>query len=586
MNGFMNIEQALTALGAKRIIWIDDVFSTTQDDLATLLIQGIEITKLCNFEELHHIIELAEYDEASAHFQLSQILLDFDQPKKDAIKDRFFSEEVKLNHMPTHEASSEEVDAVCKVLSIPQDDRWSFEGFENRLKVVCETGDTEISYIVDLNNASGSPRQGLEVLKLLKQFNSKGTAFILTHETNAQGESQLEMALRAELDNEEPAYKEIPICVIAKERLSDQENENAINDALVTAIKRAGLRRSLHEVLRRIETDVTEAFTSAGSMLLEIPPEQLEQYVVERGRTEGVSELHIVERAITATVSQKLRDSFANNTSIQASTVRLRALRSITLDNMTPAIHQHLEQFRKLEIWEPDSLINSSYTPLACGDVFELDIQELSNGVAKKRFLLLGQPCDIAVRSNGTRDLETAFFIPLKVKAAPAESKLKEPLLPFKLDGEQLACDFRSATSVRLEVLDLASFRKDGRVRFDLNQPFPEHMLPGLEAIYNKWSPKLNLIIAPHSKLNQPEQLIHEEPLTISSLDNFKQVRTCKYKRNIVKKANQVVVLDLPFRLTWSLRRCGRVRMPYSASLLRDYTSVMSRQAFEVEYIK
>lgn len=591
MNGLMNIEQALNALGANRVIWIDDVFSNTQEDLANLLLANLDITRSGGFEEFSDIFEALEFDEDQARHDLSQRIHDLTQEQKNDLKKRFFSQEEIVKMMPTKEASSEQIEAVCTALRILQEDRWSFESFESKLRAVCDSNDINISYIVDLNNASGGERQGLDVLKTLKQYNSKGTAFLLTHETNAAGEAELELQLRNYLDEGQASYKEIPLCVIAKERLHVDEDEHAITNALTIAIKRAGLRRSMHEVLKRIEQDVFDAFNLAGSMLLQIPPEQLEEYVVERGRTEGASEFHIVERAITATVAQKLRDSFANNTSIQDSTLRLRALRSIALDKPTIEIHKHLEQFRKYEIWEPDTLINSSFTPLACGDVFEFDQPEVGN-IPKKRYLLLGQPCDIAIRSTGSRELETAILIPLKVKADPqagaaiVEDKLKEPLLPFRLDGSRLSCDFRSAISVRLDILDLATFREDGRVRFDVDQTAPQHLLPGLQTIFTNLSPRLNALLAERINNNSGEAVLPSEQLTISLNDVFKHVRNCKFKKPYTKKENGVVVLDFPSRLTWGLRRCGRVRMPYAGSLLRDYMNVMSRQAFDLEYVK
>lgn len=591
MNGLMNIEQALNALGANRVIWIDDVFSNTQEDLANLLLTNLEIAKSGKFEEFSDIFENLEFDENQARHDLSQRIHDLTQEQKDDLKKRFFAQEEITKRMPTREASSEQIEAVCTALQILEDDRWCFEDFENKLRAVCENGDLNISYIVDLNNASGGERQGLDVLKTLKQYNSKGTAFLLTHETNAAGESELELQLRDFLDEGQTSYKEIPLCVIAKERLHTDEDEHAITNALTIAIKRAGLRRSMHEVLKRIEQDVSDAFNLAGSMLLQIPPEQLEEYVVERGRTEGASELHIVERAITATVAQKLRDSFANNTSIKESTLRLRALRNITLDKTKIEIHKHLEQFRKYEIWEPDTLINSAFTPLACGDVFEFDLPEVGN-IPKKRYLLLGQPCDIAIRSNGSRELETAILIPLKVKTEPqagvtiSEDKLKEPLLPFRLDGSKLSCDFRSAISVRLDVLDLASFREDGKVRFDIDQAAPQHLLPGLQKIFIKRAPMLSALLTDLINKDSNETVLPSEQFTISLNDEFKHVRNCKFKKPYIKRESGIVVFNFPARLTWGLRRCGRVRMPYSGSLLRDYMNVMSRQAFDLEYVK
>jgi hypothetical protein len=43
--------------------------------------------------------------------------------------------------------------------------------------------------------------------------------------------------------------------------------------------------------------------------------------------------------------------------------------------------------------------------------------------------------------------------------------------------------------------------------------------------------------------------------------------------------------INRPKRATWRLRRCGRVRMPYAAALLDLYTSVMSRKAFDLDFM-
>ena len=52
----------------------------------------------------------------------------------------------------------------------------------------------------------------------------------------------------------------------------------------------------------------------------------------ERGYKEGVSELHVVERALTAKISQHLRSFFGVDEAVQRSTWRFRALRKIVLD--------------------------------------------------------------------------------------------------------------------------------------------------------------------------------------------------------------------------------------------------------------
>jgi len=38
--------------------------------------------------------------------------------------------------------------------------------------------------------------------------------------------------------------------------------------------------------------------------------------------------------------------------------------------------------------------------------------------------------------------------------------------------------------------------------------------------------------------------------------------------------------------VTWSLRRVGRIRMPYAAALLRDFLAIQGRDAFDLDFTK
>ncbi|WP_204313540.1 hypothetical protein, partial [Klebsiella michiganensis] len=68
-----------------------------------------------------------------------------------------------------------------------------------------------------------------------------------------------------------------------------------------------GLRRGVHEVLTKAAPQVPRWFEDARGRLLRIPPERLDAHVVERGYEEGVSELHVLERTLTAHMAQKMR---------------------------------------------------------------------------------------------------------------------------------------------------------------------------------------------------------------------------------------------------------------------------------------
>lgn len=595
----MNITNALTALGVSRVIWVDDHFNNSPNQLADMLVNNPDTSKNAVIPELKDLLENVEYDSEATRVEVAQTLADLPTERQDEIREMYFEQEEKDKHFAGKELSTDVVKRACALLNIREADQWTFADASTKLAAVCgdEGGDAAVSYMIDLNESiGGNEKRGLEVLRNLKALNSKGTAFILTHEATINKEAEVENALRDALDAGRPDNTGvlsggIPVCVIAKERLlDDAANDLALENALSVAIKRAGLRRSVHEVLSRVGSEIQGAFDKAAAKLLEIPPEDLDRYVVDRGTKEGLSELHVVERALTAQISQALRELFAKDAMVQASTARLRLLRNVQLASPVSPVHPNLEHFRKIEVWESDDLINGGYAPVSCGDVFELDLSELAKGITAKKFLVLGQPCDVAMRSDGKRYQNTAFFVPLKVKTVDKKDP-KEPLLPFKVDGVQWACDFRNTTNVNLSILDLASFRTDGRVRVDLGQSSSPQLLAGQQHVFlARTQPSTQVIdfeiakasgaagaIEPASHTRDPHRL------TFATEDAFKYIHSGIFKAGSTIQVGDIATA-LPPRITWSLRRCGRIRMPYAAAMLNSCVSVISREAFDLDF--
>lgn len=581
----MNVGEALQVLGANRVIWIDDHFNKG-DQLAKLLLNNIEAAKNSTDESLVDI--LGRYEYSSDPHELEQYIKDAAPEVLAKLKDEFFAQEAEAQQMATRDLSESDVGKACHLLGVKDTDRWTFKDAYQHLAAVCNAGDESVSYVVDLNETGGSDKEGLQVLRRLGALKSLGTAFILTHEASVATEQKVEDELRGALAGPAGGAKEfdIPVCVIAKQRISDAESEVGIEDALRVAIKRAGLRRSMHEVLGRASKDIQEAFHRAAEMLVSIPPEQLDKFVVERGYNEGVSELHVVERALSAKMADCLRTLFATDETVQKSAARLRALRKVELKADGAHPHEHLDGFRKLEVWESDDLLNGSYTPIACGDVFESDALEVPSNAAVRRFVLLGQPCDIGVRPSGKRQQEIAYFVPLKKKSsssASKEAKLKEAALQFSLDGSQWVCDFREAGPVQLRILDLASLRQDGRVRVDKDQGVPSGLLVGLEVIAAGRQANAKSLVDSTRAAGAVES--YETQLAFRSDNTFKAIHQAKLcdPKTVNQGGSNV---QLPRRVTWGLRRVGRIRMPYASALLRDYLAMSGREAFDLDYTK
>lgn len=580
----MKVGDALRALGSKSVVWIDDKFNSTSDQFAGLLMRNREIAAQLGFLELKDTFALAAIDEDRANAQMVDILSGLDSDRVSEIRKAFFEQEVVAAHFPTNELSDDAVTQICETLQIPVENRWTFDHAAEEIQKLLEGGDAGRTYIVDLNEAGGSGTRGLEILQQLWTRKSRGTAFILTHHATATTEAQRETELRATLAEDTGNPLGIPICVIAKERLFDFKDPAALNTALLTAIKRAGLRRSLFEVVERVRGTIDQSFQSAAEKLLSIPPEQLEAFVFERGYKEGVSELHVVERIITAQLGQDMRMFFGTDEAALRSIYRLRELRGISLPLTNVDPDENLARFRKAEIWESEELINHSYAPIACGDVFEFDRGEKDTAAVQRRFVVLAQPCDISLRPDGKRAHDIAFLAQLK-KGQSVSGKPKVYPLPFRLDGEQWVCSFHDVTVVRLSVLDLASFRQDGRVRVDEGHCPPPGLLASQQRIYaSRTAPATKALLAAQA-IKGGGLLTDGLQLCLSQESPFKQIFSPTFEpiRN-PKPADDPS--DNKKRVTWRIRRCGRIRHPYIAAMLDEYLDVIGRHAFDVDFME
>jgi len=586
----MQPAEALSVLGSNRVIWIDDQFTRRDDpsSLAKLLAINMDSAIQSDIPKLSEYLSRLDDGDPNAESDLIELLTSMSPEQRSDIKRQFDAPDMQ-GHGGTIDLSDGQVDAVCRQLNIDPNDRWTFDEAHARMSTVHAEGDEHVSYIIDLKNSYHGPedKQGLDLLQHLRTLNSNATAFLLTHEVDAKSEARTERELRASMDEQ---YRNIPFCVVAKERFEGEPIENFVAEGLRVAIKRAGLRRSVHEVLLKAKSQLEQAFDEAMTSLLHITPEQLEDHVVQRAYAEGVSELHVVERALTASISESIRTLFATDLGALKSARRLRSLRNVPLTAIPSSIDDkhELESFRRKELWESRELLNASFSPLACGDVFEFDADEGCDD-PDRMFILLVQPCDVTLRPKGNRDSDTGFLIPLKLRNNDQAKggNLKLAPLPFLLDGKQWYCDFRKATSAQLSLLDLATVRSDGKVCCEENQNIPDDLLPGQLVNARDVCKKLQSALATrreHAKRQPPKFFVDSRcQLTLSSSGPFQQIAHATYSPAKSEADGTCVQQE---RLTWKIRRSGRVRMPYAAALLSSYLAVIDRAAFDLDYLR
>ncbi|WP_154665051.1 hypothetical protein [Leisingera daeponensis] len=566
----MNISEALSCLRVNRVVWIDDHFNQTAESLGKMLAENVETTKECGFPELSESLASFEYDEEQATFQIIQALTDISQERRDQILEEYLAKEDEMEPGAVKELNANEVEQVCNLLGVSTNDRWPFENYEEKLKQLCEEGDEHVCYMIDLKASRGAvdDTTGLEVVAALHTFGSKGTAFILTHEATVKTEANKEEALLNSLHEKKV---DVPLCVVSKTRLApDDDDPVEVDEALRVAIKRAGIRKNIHEILRSAKQVVESSFEGAMNDLTRIAPEQFEKFAVDKAYAEGVSETHVIERAVTARLSQGIRELFASDARAQTVAQNLRRLRSIPLAETKILPDRRLAAFHEAEIWEDGGFLNASYSQLVCGDVFS------TTSGKKTWFVLLAPPCDLALRNTGRRGLETATLIPIRHLTASVKQAESHYRLPFTLKNKRWYCSLREAAPVRLATLDLATFRDDGCVRVDHDQIKPDGLMDGQSAIYEERTSLWREYAATRKEIKSKLKGSYEEPLQLvfAAPEGFNTIKSGKVIHNNSEQA-----------IAWPLQRIGRIRMPYASAILNSFMGRMSRPAFEIDYI-
>jgi hypothetical protein len=336
---------------------------------------------------------------------------------------------------------------------------------------------------------------------------------------------------------------------------------------LCTSFQRVFTHRVCISLTRSIHAAMESNLETAVEALVAQSVYDLDRVVFQNSLDEGASELDVLTRILL------LRQRVAVDTALAAGAdyfdllSKLRALRRLAgaLTSERHANSPLLEQWRLDEVCDPGERINPAHSPLACGDLF-------SRTGSDEVFILLGQPCDLAVRFTGQRNTHEAIFA-LAEKWDPAKETQDKrgfigsahhffPLPAMPLPGrEHWRLDFRKWASVNLRVLDFAVFSGNGAVRLNTTVEPPVFLLPGWKRLLERAKNKISA---------EQENKVPDEYAALSLSSRLKQTTSNRI-------GNEVA-------LTYS--RIGRLRAPWAVAAYAAFASYQLRAAFDHDFAK
>jgi hypothetical protein len=335
-----------------------------------------------------------------------------------------------------------------------------------------------------------------------------------------------------------------------------------------------------------------------------INPPEFKQLVINSSLVEGSREIDSLLRLIHIVFDKQIRESLAQSPELDSLFNSIE--RIVDIDSVANKETKHIfeksivNSFFQDESYIQGTVINGLLTPLQNGDLFCVN--------EKAYYILLCQPCNLAIRSKGKRsnDYDIGFLVPLldretddfidsqlRIVRSSEETAIEETITNVKkelkdffsnyqsyysaincsIDGKRMCAAINKYSTISLSLLDYATFSEDGKVIINKTPSLRLHRNQKLLAKNHK------------SKFEK----IGDYGSLLEGLDQDCAI-TLKPK---IKSLAFSLLLKLGIKPNYEnsqyifpIQRIGHLREPYSSDLLIQLSHYISRTGFPGDFGK
>lgn len=410
-----------------------------------------------------------------------------------------------------------------------------------------------------------------------------------------------EFEKRKEFQKRLPNYYIYPL---SKDRLTTPQNDY---ESFLSGLKNVLWVKHIEILKTQTKKVLKSAFNNTINRYFEIQPPAYKKIIIDSSQKEGCRELDTMLRLLYIILDKEIKESLISQNLIKL--VNLESNTIATIDsNMSrqyPETDEQAKGFIKDEQFIEGKILNALYTPLQNGDIFKIN---------DERWILLCQPCNIAIRKNGNRsnDYNTGFLIRLtpfqNMPSMPSEKNLLETIckdiknmlsaedkksnseklnkykrdiqqllaaknqlnfvLDFEIEQKQYIVQFNQFRTIDLSLLDNVSFNADGNAIINLKRvdtPQMHQNLAKRQANINHKFKKLTDIKAYCNHCEHYKILI-DLFASIAKDINFEHIESSK--------------------ITFPIQRIGHYRSPFSDVLLTKFSHYLSRAGFPHSFVE
>lgn len=570
------ILQFLTELGIDRIIYVDDRCS----------IQELKEAFIAKLKEKYNSkpqeIDFVEWNDPQPKFE--KAIVDIWESSTDEVKRDLF---LKILN---YEGNSDDIENSTAPLNLKNhlNDKIDLlspsEWEESKDQIIGELNvETKVLFLFDIefeHAPLASGRNGIDLAEeLLNNQEIKDFVYcgIFSHLFTVDEE----YAKRNEY-HDSRQFEKSRFYTISKKRFQDDSYLPGLAEGIKNTLWINEVEYLKNESSKILRKSFKDSLTEIG----ELNPDSFNHVIQKSSRKEGIWEMATLIRVnniITKDKALNILLSKQKRVKINESLAKIRKLEKIKTGGETPFDKTQIQRLRHKELYIESSILNQLHFPISNGDIFRI------NG---KDFILLGQPCNLAMRSNGKRDIgrgktyEIGFLLEIESVSKEAFNKLKGGQLSTigLIENSDIASEnhsivrFQMFQTVSLSPLDLTVFNPEGRAIINLNKS--EH---DSKTIQESWKSRYKKL---HTEFSEYRDNISTFKKLRSSSKN--DLKSLVYYGEMFKNYNinnDNVLNRSGNKITLDIQRTAYYREPYSSDLLQQFMQYLSRNAFDRDFL-
>lgn len=378
-----------------------------------------------------------------------------------------------------------------------------------------------------------------------------------------------------------------------------KDDPNAFSDGIKKALLNSYCETIKDESIAVMQT----AFQNALEDLNNWDTYDFDHVILKSSYKEGIWEPFTLERIMRIKFEDLLARQMIDSNYAKNINLAIRKAREFSgfqfdvPEKEEPFLHRY--KLRYSELYANGDEVNKLNLPVENGDIFEI-----YQGKLKGKYVLVGQECDLMVRTNkeskGKRTSDVAILLKISPKT---NAELDEELtkyydgnkmlnfwdnkyhLPYFDFSQELNGIVKFAPSTRLivdlDIIDLVVYNHEGKADFDLLGTKPD-----LLTFSAAWEFRYDRI---KDKFEKAAKTINQIGSDISKFDAQRQKLILTNTTSVKLSFIQASGIEPSFqnnRFSYGIRRIGRLRSELARHLLEKYTSYLSRKAFGHDFAK